>query len=351
MLIQNALLWAQIAALAFFGSLAISGFMCAAGLGDSSDGRSAHKGVVPTSGGVGIIAGFGLALCGFHFLFPNVDLPQGFAPVMALLFAVGLLGLCDDILTLGPKLKFGIMIVICGAAVWSIGAPSTLPGLGDPIALPPVVGFAGAMLWIFVVMNALNFIDGANGMLGLTLSIAFFALFGVGIIGQSPTTLLLSGLGFMTLLGFLPYNVRVRARIFSGDIGALSLGFLFAVTILFLLAETKAQTFHLIGPVLILPLLADVLLTLVRRAVKKENLLQAHNTHLYQRLIQHGFGHLTVSWFYALAALLCANAVVIGASQGWFNDIGLFSILVGLFAVTYILVSRVLTNASHNKSR
>jgi UDP-GlcNAc:undecaprenyl-phosphate GlcNAc-1-phosphate transferase len=348
MLAQNIWLWAQVGALAFFASLAASGFMCIAGLGDASDGRSAHSGVVPTSGGLGIITSFGLALCGVALLFPSLKLGIGFAPVMALLFAVGFLGLVDDAMTLGPKLKFGVMLVICGAAVWSIGPPVTLPFLDRPIPLHPAIGFGGAVLWIFVVMNAVNFMDGANGLMGLTMTIANFALFGVGLISGSPTTLLLSALALMALLGFLPYNLRQEARVFSGDVGSLSIGFLFAVTILFLIAETPGRTFHLVGPILILPLLVDVLLTLVRRVRKRENILQAHNTHLYQRLIRSGRGHLAVSGFYALAALICANIVVIGAAKSWFDRIHVPLMLLGASVTAYILISRGLDSRRPN---
>jgi len=356
MIAQNLWLWGNIAALAFFGSFAVSGFMALAGLGDAPDGRSAHTGVIPTSGGVGIIAGMGLSLCALHFIFPGLELPPGFAPVMALLFAAAMLGLVDDALTLGPKVKFGLMILICGAAVWAIGPPETLPFLDTPISLPPVIGFMGAMLWIFVVINAVNFMDGANGMMGLSLAVANFTLFGVGLMSGSATTLLLSGLSLMVILGFLPYNVRRKARVFAGDVGSLSLSFLFAVTVLFLIADTPDGLFHLVGPVLILPLLTDVLLTLVRRARKGENLLTSHNSHLYQRLIQHGLSHLQVSWFYALAALLFANIVVIGTPRGWFQTLAVTLILIGAAVAVYLLISRALSargsaDTGDNKSR
>ena len=147
------------------------------------------------------------------------------------------------------------------------------------------------------------------------------------------------------ILGFLPYNLRKTARVFAGDVGSLSLSFLFAVTVLFLISETPDQSFHLVGPVLILPILGDVLLTLIRRARKGDNLLQAHNTHLYQRLIRSGLGHLKVSWLYALAAMLFANVVVIGAPKGWFDTIDLTVMLVGGICAVYYLISRALTDS------
>ena len=350
MIAQNISLWLQIGAIAFLTSLAVSGFMTAAGLGDASDGRSAHSGTIPTSGGISVLASMGTALLAVGFLFPGLNLPAGFVPVMSLLFAVGMLGLVDDALTMGAKTKFSIMILICGAAVWLIGAPTNLPFLNQPVDLFPVVGFVGAMLWIFVVMNAVNFMDGANGMMGLSLAVANVGLFGAGLVGGSATTLLLSGLSVMIVLGFLPYNFRRQAKTFAGDVGSLSLSFLFAVTVLFLIKETPGKTLHLVGPILILPILADVLLTLVRRVRNRDNLLLAHNAHLYQRLIRHGFSHLTVSWFYGLAALLCANVVVIGAPRGWLDRLHIPLMLVGAVVAAYWLISQALANSGNNKS-
>lgn len=355
MIAPNVILWLQIGAIAFLGSLAVSGFMVAAGLGDASDGRSAHSGTIPTSGGVGVIAGMGAALCALGLIFPELNLPRGFAPLMSLLFAIGMLGLVDDALTLGPKTKFGIMVLVSAAAVWLIGPPTTLPFLRKPLTLLPSIGFVGAMLWIFVVMNAVNFMDGANGMMGMSLAVANVGLFGAGLIGGSATTLLLSGLSFVIIMGFLPYNLRRRARIFSGDVGSLSLSFLFAVTVLYLIKETPDKLMHLAGPILILPILADVLLTLIRRVRNRENLLQAHNTHLYQRLIRHGFSHLTVSWFYAVAALACANIIVVGAPRGWLDRLHIPLMLAGALAAAYWLISQNLddktsANSGHHKA-
>jgi len=350
MIFYNGFIWVQIGLLAFLTSLAVSGFMAAAGLGDASDERSSHSGVVPTSGGVGMIAGMGAALCAIGLIFPDLNLPRGFAPVMSLFFAIGMLGLVDDALTLGAKTKFGIMLIISGAAVWLIGAPTHLPLFNGLVPLLPIFGFCGAMLWVFVVMNAINFIDGANGLMSLSLSVANVGLFGAGLIGGSATTLLLSGLSLMIILGFLPYNSRRKARVFSGDVGSLSLSFLFAVTVLFLIQDTPGKAMHLVGPVLILPLLTDVFLTLIRRARNRDNLLQAHNTHVYQRLIKHGFSHMTVSWYYALLALICANFVVVGLPRGWLDGMQFPLILVGVAIAAYWLTSQALANAGNNKS-
>jgi len=351
MIVENFWFWAQIAALAFFSSLAITGFMSIAGLGDAPDARSAHSRTIPTSGGVGILGGLGVAFCAIGFLFPGLNLPRGFASILALLFAIGMLGLVDDALTLGAKTKFGLMLLISAAAVWLIGAPKTLPFFNWPLDLPPAVGFIGAVLWVFVVMNAVNFMDGANGMMGLSLIFANLGLLGVSLMTHSEGSLLLSGMSVMVLLGFLPYNLRNRARVFAGDVGSLSLSFLFAISVLYLIAETTEATLHLVGPVLILPFLVDVFLTLIRRALKGENLLQAHNGHLYQRLIRSGLGHLQVSFLYALAALLFANLVLVGAPQSWFFTLHVTLLMVLAMSAIYLLVSLALKDPNLANSR
>lgn len=291
-----------------------------------------------------------MALCATALIFPGLEFDRGFVPIIALIFAMGLLGLTDDKLTLGPKLKFGIMIIICAAAVRSIGAPETLPGLYGPIDIPIWVGFAGAVLWLFVVTNIVNFMDGANGMIGLSLSVAFFALFGIGLVAKSPAAMLLSAVFLMTVLGFLPYNLRRKAQIFGGDVGALTLGFGFAVCVLFLIDGTPDKNFHLVGPVLILPFLVDAILTIVNRIRKRENILRAHNQHLYQRLIRSGRGHLTVSFFYAVLALICANLVVLGTGKGWLDTPRLFLVLMGGLTMGWFVLGHALGNAGDDKS-
>lgn len=349
-LAHNGWLWLQVAAIAFLGSLAVTGFMRFAGLGDSADLRSSHSGVVPTSGGIGLIAGLGLSLCSTALIFPDLELTDAFAPVLALIFGMAVLGLTDDLLTLGPKLKFGVMIVICAAAVRTIGAPQTLPGFNGAIMLPYWLGFAGAVLWLFVVTNIVNFMDGANGMIGLCMAVVFFALFGAGLIAGSLAVMLLSVVFLMTILGFLPYNVRHKAQIFGGDVGALTLGFSFAVCILFLTAGTPERSLHLVGPILILPLLVDSLLTIVQRIRNKENILRAHRQHLYQRLIQTGRGHLTVSSYYAVLTLICANVVIIGLMRGWLDDPRLFLMLTGGLTLIWVSVGKALRDPRHDKS-
>ncbi len=312
---MSSLFWAHLwpvinlAGLGFFTSLAVTGFMVAAGLGDEPNTRSNHQSVTPSAGGMGLIAAFGVCGVAMAMLHPFIlqAMPDNFAQILTLIFAMGLLGLCDDAFVLSAKLKFGIMIILCAAGVGLIGYPLGLPLGKTVLALPPFIGFLGAVLWVFVVVNAVNFMDGANGLITNTLVIASIALGVVGLSQGSILSAFLLGVLVVGFLGFLPYNQRKKAAIFCGDTGALVAGFVFALASLSVVSMSTNGGLLYLGPLLILPLLADTLLTLASRARRKEKLLQAHRDHLYQRLIAGGFSHLQVTWLYSLSALMFAN--------------------------------------------
>jgi len=203
---MNSLLWVHLwplinlLGLSFFVSLAVTGFMVGAGLGDEANERSNHKGITPSAGAVGLVAGFGVAT----------------------------LALSQE---------------------------------------------------------------------------AYGATFLCGVL-------------FASLLGFMPYNSRNNAKIFMGDVGSLSTGFVFAIASLMLVQTPQGGGLLYFGPLLILPLLVDVFMTLLSRARRKERLIDAHRDHLYQRLIAAGFSHISVAWIYGVATLLYANIAILAIKRG-----------------------------------
>ncbi len=338
------LFFLQLAALAFFTCLAVSGFMVAAGLGDVADTRSAHSQTIPTGGGVGFIAGLGAAIIALSFLgLPNIfdekPLHRAFAPTLSLVFAVSLLGIVDDILALSARLKFGILLILCGAAIYLLGPVTSLPFGLKAVELPFIIGFIGSLLWVFVVTNAVNFMDGANGLMGVVMAVASLGLFGVSLITGAPGAAILSLLNFALLLGFLPYNFRRQAKVFAGDIGALTAGFIFAASVIMLISEAGSSEVLYAGPILILPFLTDVFLTLIRRLRRKENLLRAHNQHLYQRLIRSGLSHVQVTWLYGFIGLILANIVLVVTHLGLMGSVSLLPFFTGMLVFSYYIIS------------
>ena len=339
------LLWPVInlAGLGFFTSLAVTGFMVIAGLGDEPEARSNHQRVTPTSGGVGLIAAFGICGVALALLYPFLlrYLPVNFPQILSLVFAMGLLGLCDVVFALSAKLKFGIMIILAGAGVFAVGLPAAFPAFGDVWPIPKAVGFLGATLWVFVVVNAVNFMDGANGLITNALVIASVALGVIGLSAGSVLTAFLCGVSIVGFLGFLPYNQRRDAAIFLGDAGSLVAGFAFALASLSAVNASASLPLLFLGPLLILPLLADVLLTLASRLKRRQNLLHAHRDHMYQRLISRGLSHLWVTWIYSILGLTFANIAIFAVQSGRISSLGFFSLNVVVISALYILAGQL----------
>lgn len=348
------IMWAQlwplinIAGLGFFTSLAVTGFMVSAGLGDTPNARSNHQNVTPTAGGLGLIAAFGIAALALGLMHPFLLplFPDNFPQILSLIFAMGLLGLCDDVLLLSAKLKFGIMIILSGAGALSVGLPFAFPLENSAVAIPTLLSFFGALLWVFVVVNAVNFMDGANGLVTNMLVIASFVLAMIGLSGGSVLTAFLCGVLIVGFLGFLPYNEKRKASIFLGDTGALLAGFVFALASLSVVKVSADGSLLFLGPLLILPLLADVLLTLASRAKRRQNLLTAHRDHIYQRLIARGLSHLQVTWIYSLLALVFANISVIAVQSGYISSPVFFVLNVVGISALYAIANRLLPRSS-----
>ena len=209
------------------------------------------------------------------------------APLVALLgmaLAMGVLGLIDDIFDLNARLKLGIHVALAIAFAAFVAKIGVLPlAAGLDLPLLPIFSILGTALWIVVLVNGLNFIDGANG---LAPGAAIIILAAIGLLAGLEGQTGLAGVAIIAAaasLGFLPWNLP-GGRVFQGDAGALFSGFLIA-GLAVLMADPKVGGTLSPYPVVFasLPLLTDVFLTLLSRARRKQGLLTAHRDHLFQR--------------------------------------------------------------------
>jgi UDP-N-acetylmuramyl pentapeptide phosphotransferase/UDP-N-acetylglucosamine-1-phosphate transferase len=223
----------------------------------------------------------GLALLASHL--PKDHL----APLVALMvmaLAMGVLGLIDDIFDLNARLKLGIHIALAIAFAAFVAKIGVLPlAAGRDLPLLPIFAILGTALWIVVLVNGLNFIDGANG---LAPGAAIIILAAIGLLAGHQGQSALAAVAIIAAaasLGFLPWNLP-GGRVFQGDAGALFSGFLIA-GLAVLMADPKAGGHLSPYPVVFasLPLLTDVFLTLLSRARRGQGLLTAHRDHLFQR--------------------------------------------------------------------
>lgn len=274
---------------------------------DHPTGRSLHSQAVPRSGGVAMVLSIllvGGVLCALHG-----EIPVGFAWLIVALLLVACVGFVDDRRSLSPLLRLFVhgvagVLVLMGGFVFE---QWELPGW----AFTWPHGLAVLVTWLFVVwmINLYNFMDGMDGFAGGMTCIGFgsFALIG-GLAGDTLFALL-SLVIAAAALGFLCFNFP-PARIFMGDAGAYSLGLLAAG---FTLWGMRGGLFPFWVPVLIFsPFIADATFTLIGRALRGAPVWEAHRTHVYQQLVQAGFGHRkTVLWEYALM-FICATAAISG---------------------------------------
>jgi len=242
------------------------------GLIDTPGHRSSHTLPTPRGGGLAIIVTFFAALFYFH---SEMD-PSLFGG-LCMAIPVALSGLIDDWKPLSAKVRLAIQFASAGGALFFLGGVQTLQfGLFE---LSGIWVNILALLIIVWLSNLYNFLDGLDGYAaaeGIFVSLGGFILFGY------PELLFLAA----AIAGFLLFNWH-KASIFMGDVGSATLGFLFAVWMLY-----DAGTPHFNGWIILLSLFwFDATITLYRRWRNGEKLTEAHKKHLYQRLHQSGFSH------------------------------------------------------------
>ncbi|UPY37994.1 glycosyltransferase family 4 protein [Sediminicoccus sp. KRV36] len=270
---------------------------------DVPNARSAHTVVTPRGGGLGPVVAF---IFGMLALYQSADVARiaelPFLGVILAAVAIAAVGLLDDIRNLSAGLR---LLCQFGAAMVAVLTGLVLERLSLPGIGTVELGFLGVLLTLFWIMgctNAVNFMDGLDGLVAGTLVIACAAL---GVIALSlgggfiyAASLFLTA-GF---LGFLPFNLH-RARIFMGDVGSQFAGFMLAILAVAAAGFEDSQVSFLIVPLLIFGLLFDAGFTLLRRALMGERLGAAHRTHLYQMAQRAGVpvrGVAALHWAFTL---------------------------------------------------
>ena len=329
-----------VASLTFIMSYFVTRLMIRAGVGDIPVSRSSHTQVTPTGAGLGVICGtavgfFFLSFLGLGNIFADLSV------ILSLCFAVAIVGLYDDLFSPPTLVKFGVLIGIIWLLIDYLGPVQHLPMGRDMLHLPYVVGGLGTLLWVFVVVNGVNFMDGVNGIMGGCMAIAFLGLSTVGHILGAPQTFWLGLVSAAAWAGFLPLNLRRKALIFSGDIGALTAGFLFAAGVLLLTNEAEISASIYLGAMMVLPFLTDVLLTLLRRLIRRRNLLSPHRDHLYQQAVRNGVPHIKISLIYYGAFAICSGVALFMAQHDQAAISAAFLGMIILSIVTYVIGLRV----------
>lgn len=261
---------------------------------DLPDHRKIHTTLIPRLGGIGIFLSFlissllaSLVLCLITGKAAGI-LNSAFLPVFFAFGLIHIMGLVDDFRSQRALVKLFIeiaaasLVVIGGYRIESI----TIPYLG--LIQFGLLSYPITVFWIISITNAVNLMDGMDGLAG---GIGAFASFSMGVIalisGQTGAAITSFAL-FGAICAFLVYNLP-PAKIFMGDSGSLTLGFVLSVIPLLGISGTTSFT-TLIVPVtlLIIPIM-DTIVAIFRRLKAKRTIMSPDRDHLHHKLLDIGF--------------------------------------------------------------
>ncbi|MDH5388269.1 MAG: undecaprenyl/decaprenyl-phosphate alpha-N-acetylglucosaminyl 1-phosphate transferase [Gammaproteobacteria bacterium] len=304
------------------------------GMLDKPDGRKVHTAAIPRSGGVGIVVGMLVPL----FLWLELD-----RFIISILIGCSILlffGAWDDSRNIRPAFKFfgqlmaAIVVVYYGDIYVFhfpfIGLEELHPYVGKPFTVIAIVG----------MINALNLSDGLDGLAGGEALISLAAIAFLSYLYDATNGLAVAAATIGGIFGFLRFN-SYPARIFMGDTGSQTLGFILGVMVVYI----SQQVNHTISPVITLLLLGlpvvDSIAVFYLRGKRGVSLVVAAKDHLHHRLLGLGFYHYeTVIIIYSIQMIFVVGAVLLPYESDY--------LLIGLYLGSSILLFSIITIAERS---
>ncbi len=310
------------------------------GILDIPNERKVHSTPIPRTGGLAIFASFIMTMV-FCNTFSTTITDQLVINRQMLFFLTGGvivfgIGVADDFLQLGPKIKCVFQIVAASIAFYGGLRIEAFTILGYTLSFG-FVGYLVTVFWFLLFINAINLADGLDG---LSAGIVFFASMVMVVLlilrEQYFTAMLAAALGGTTL-GFLRYNFN-PASIFMGDSGSYFLGYTLAG--LSIIGTFKSQ----IGAVMLIPVVAlgvplfDTMLAPIRRFIIGRKMFQPDKEHIHHRLLSMGLSTRKVVWVLYIATMaLCLMSIILVNIRD--EQAGLVLIILG--ACAFIVVRKL----------
>lgn len=274
------------------------------GVVDKPNDRKKHNGEIPLLGGLAIIIP---VIIGLLYLQPiHYSLT---AMILGAVIIIGI-GILDDIYNLRPLIKLvaqitaAIIVISSGLMIEKL----TIPFFGS-VDLG-IFSYFITILWIVGITNAMNLIDGLDGLATGVAAIAMTSIL-IMAIGDGVTVVIyLSAIYLAALIGFLFFNFY-PAKIFLGDTGSLFIGYSLAVISMLGLFK-NVTVFSFIVPIIVLTIpIFDTVFAIIRRTIKKQHIMTADREHIHYVLLGMGLGHRnTVLLIYLFSAFFGAIAII-----------------------------------------
>jgi UDP-N-acetylmuramyl pentapeptide phosphotransferase/UDP-N-acetylglucosamine-1-phosphate transferase len=305
---------------------------------DVPNERSSHSRPTPRLGGLGLIGGVAAGV-----LVPigatAID-PARYVLVLAIAVGLAAVSLLDDLRGLSARLRLVVHAIAGAATIWGLDVVARVQAAGLDAAAAWAFAVVAAV-WIVAFVNAFNFMDGIDGIAAGQALVAGLGWLAVGATLNDPVVVRLAAAIAGAAAGFLILNWS-PARLFMGDVGSAFFGYLLAAMPL---VHGSAVELAPAAPVLVWPFLFDTAFTLLRRASRGEPLLEAHRSHLYQRLTSRGqagaLSHAQVAAAYmALAAAGVPTAWALATGRWTSGAAGVLLAAVLAFTLWRIVAAR-----------
>lgn len=306
----------------------------------SPGGRNVHKAPTPRLGGLAIVAAFFVPLIGLYFVESAIAAMVRAETRKVIGLALGgilvsAVGAVDDVRHVRPLYKIAVQIAAAGIAFWA--------GYRIEVVLLPFAGelnmgsFAPVVtaLWIVGITNAVNLIDGLDGLAAGVVLFASLTNFIVGVIGGADFVCLMMATMFGVLVAFLRYNAH-PARIFMGDSGSYFLGYVLSLTALTGASQKASTTIALLSPIIAMGVpIFDTLFTVLRRYLDRRPLFSADRGHIHHRLLDMGITHRrAVHILYGVSIVFTGLGIAISLGRSW--EVGL-SLLIATALIVAIM--------------
>lgn len=305
---------------------------------DHPNERSLHSAPIPRTGGLAMWAG---VLIGTAVALLALDAGPELAWIAVAVVVVGIVSFIDDkfrvpvALRLTAHLIAGGLLLIGGFGLQSLWLP------GVELDLPKGIALTVSVLFVVWMTNLYNFMDGMDGLAGGMAVIGFVTFSALGWLAGEPVFAMFSGIVAAAVAGFLVFNFP-PARIFMGDTGSATLGFLAASLVLWAARDGIFPPW--VGLLIFSPFVVDATVTLLRRLVRRDRIWVAHRTHYYQRLVRFGWGHKkTVLAEYLLMAACSGSALFVLTRPAWVQWGAIGGWLIG-YAALMLIVDQAFTD-------
>ena len=317
------------------------------GYTDTPDARSSHQNTVPTFGGIAFYISLILTLFMLQKEYDN-------AIIITLLVSISILfftGFKDDLRNSSPKAKlFGQLLAVSLLMLHSEFYISSLHGLFGIYEMPPIIGVPFSVFLFISIINAYNLIDGIDGLASM---VGIVAAFSFGVLFYHLDLYFYTGICvalISMLFAFLRFNFSTKKKIFMGDTGSLTIGFVLGILGMRLMT-LDFETVSLIGiprsgilllvlTILIVPTF-DVSRVIFIRLIKKMSISSPDRNHIHHILIDAGLTHKKASLLLGFVNIFLVGMMYFSIKLiGLYTSISFLALILLLFIYLFFIMNR-----------